>query len=72
MRRSILTKIHSDCEKLEICCPVCLFMCRDKTDFEMVQSDGACTECFTNFRHTMGKDWENGKRPTAKEARSRM
>ncbi len=72
MQTSILTKVYSNSEKLDFCCPVCLFMCRDQADVDSLQDEGACTECFLNFRHIMGRDWEIGKRPSVESAREKM
>ncbi len=68
MRKFTSNKIHTNFKKVDVCCPVCLFMCRDKVDFDSVRTDGACTECVANFKYIMGKKWEEGQRPTAEQA----
>lgn len=68
----VLSKVNILSEKVDTHCPLCLFICRDKTDFDRIQTDGACTECYINFRHVMGADWDNGKRPSVLEARRKM
>lgn len=59
-------------EKVQSVCPVCGYLARDLTDIQSIQKEEACSECFINFKHAMGEDWENGERPTEKVARSRM
>ncbi len=53
-------------------CPVCRFMARDANESAFIRKNEACNECYTNFRHLMGLDWDEGKRPTISEARTRM
>ena len=68
--KSSSVKIMSS--ELEITCPICLFIARDDVDFKSIQDNEACSECFNNFRYSMGKKWEAGIRPTTKEAREKM
>lgn len=53
-------------------CSVCGFLARDLKDLEKIKSDNACHECYTNFRFIYGTEWDQGKRPTKKEAHSKM
>lgn len=53
-------------------CPVCQYMSRDVRDSQSVREHGACTECFINFRHLMGEEWDKGIRPTVEAARYKM
>lgn len=61
---------HGDYCDLE--CPCCGFLARDDKDQEQIKSSGACTECFTNFRHIYGDSWDNGSRPSIIKSRSKM
>lgn len=53
-------------------CPVCQYMSRDARDSQSIREHDACTECYTNFRHLMGEEWDRGSRPTLEEARYKM
>jgi len=55
-----------------ITCKVCNFLARDESDVEKIISDGACCECYNNFRFIYAKEWDLGKRPTIEEARQKM
>jgi len=66
------TVLHIHGEKTETVCPVCNFVYRDDYDLSKIIESGACTECFTNFRHIFGEDWGKGKRPDMELARSKM
>jgi hypothetical protein len=63
---------NSTNEENGLLCPVCCFMARDANESSFVRKNGACNECYTNFRHVMGSEWDEGKRPTVQEARNRM
>jgi len=69
---SMLANIKNLSEKLELRCPVCLFMSRDFEDLNKVLEDGACCECYTNFRYIMADRWDNGDRPSVEDARAKM
>jgi hypothetical protein len=55
-----------------VVCPVCEYYATSKEDCQSVLQEGACIECYTNFRHARFDEWNAGWRPTRKEARSRM
>lgn len=68
----LLSKVNKLSESKPIECPICLFACRDKDDFESVVEHGACTECFINFRYLLGESWDKGVRPSISKAREKM
>jgi hypothetical protein len=55
-----------------IICPLCEYYATSKEDTHCVLQEGACIECYTNFRHARFDDWNAGWRPTKKEARSKL
>ena len=65
-------KINKSIKKTESVCTVCSYLARDINDIECIRAEGACTECYVNFRHVMGKKWDLGQRPTREVARKRM
>ena len=69
---SVLSEIKNISQEVVSICPVCKFACRDRVDFIKVSEEGCCTECYTNFRYIIGKQWEKGVRPKVSVARSKM
>ena len=59
-------------ERTSIICPICRYYATCKEDCQSVLQEGACIECYTNFRHARYDEWNAGWRPTTKEARSKM
>ena len=53
-------------------CSVCCYMSRDIKDSISIREHEACTECYINFRHLMGNEWDKGVRPTLEEARYKI
>ena len=53
-------------------CPVCQYLARDTQDIESIRKEKACTECVSNFKTMMKKEWNQGQRPTTEVARKRM
>ena len=64
-------KTKSDVEASSTC-PICKYLARDLDDISSIQEHGACTECYHNFKFSMGLKWDNGERPTLEEAHKRM
>jgi hypothetical protein len=59
-------------EPTSIVCPLCEYYATSKEDCQSVLQEGACIECYTNFRHARFDDWNAGWRPSKKEARSKL
>ena len=72
MLMSLLSKINVIGENIDLICPVCLFIVRDKVDLENLAAENCCTECYDNFRFTMSSKWEEGDRPDLKTARGKL
>lgn len=53
-------------------CPVCQYLARDVQDVLSIKEEQACTECVSNFKMIMKKEWLQGQRPTTEVARKRM
>ena len=68
----LLSKINEISKPGSIECPICRFACRDRDDQISVLNEGACTECFVNFRYLLGERWDLGERPSILEARKKM
>lgn len=62
----------TECENIEIICPVCGYLSRDREDLISIQKEKSCTECLINFKNIMIDEWNQGQRPNRKVARERM
>lgn len=65
-------KVFLEAPPLEVTCPVCGFLARDRNDLVSIVDEKACTECVINFKQPMREEWDRGERPTESVARERM
>jgi hypothetical protein len=49
-------------------CPVCGFALRHKEDLIEINKNNCCMDCMVHFMHANKKKWEEGWRPSRKEA----
>lgn len=68
----VIVLADDDSRNPGLVCPVCQYLSRDSKDSQSIREHGACTECYTNFRHLMATEWDKGVRPTVEVARSKM